>query len=480
MNPPLEMPNGGGDIDTRLLDAMQFAADPLADAAVARIVGRWVVEAEGDGDPIPVNRERWERIAAVNRAMASWSLNGHLGEWTAPAGLAPDLASALAEYLHEGSVLPPWADREKIARAETLFFDYGPLSCTLLFCASLPECYVVPDLADVLHVAGQLEQHTDYRIRMTAAMIFPIMMHGGLTQADGGGIAQILKVRLIHATIRNLVLRGRPEDAHAAVPPLPAAAGASARPMHHALFAHGWNTRERGLPCNQEELAYTLLTFSYVFLRGLRQLGLALAPADEEAYLHCWNVAGHVLGIRRDLMADTMVEAEALFAVMQARARTHPPEPDVRPGLGTALIATMSATIRLPIARHFPTVMTQRLVGPQVADELGIGDRAPLSARLLFGLLMGVTRPIDAVVRLWSPEFALSRLVTRVLGYHVMSSLLLDQTRPLKLPDHVLNGIDDHMASWSDDRHAPRWINRLEDRLTTVGSWRRGHRPAAR
>jgi hypothetical protein len=43
----------------------------------------------------------------------------------------------------------------------------------MLFCASLPECYVVPDLAAVLHATGQLEERAEHRIRTTGAMIFP-------------------------------------------------------------------------------------------------------------------------------------------------------------------------------------------------------------------------------------------------------------------------------------------------------------------
>ena len=48
------------------------------------------------------------------------------------------------------------------------------------------------------------------------------------------------------------------------------------------------------------------------------------------------------------------------------------------------------------------------------------------------------------------------------------------QTRPLQLPTELLNQVDDVVHSWSDDRHAPRWLNRLEDRLTTPGSWGTG------
>jgi hypothetical protein len=69
----------------------------------------------------------------------------------------------------------------------------------------------------VLHVAGQLEAHTEHRIRQTAAMVFPVMLRGGLTDPSGCGVAQVLKVRLIHATIRHLILHGDPEQVSGAV-----------------------------------------------------------------------------------------------------------------------------------------------------------------------------------------------------------------------------------------------------------------------
>lgn len=455
---------------------MRVAADPLADDTAARIAGHWHTDPALDGARVvTANAGRWERIAAANRAMATWSHNGRLADWQPQgSGFDPEVAAALTEYLRAGATLPAWADHEKIARAEELFFDYGPLSCVLLFCASLPECYVVPDLSAVLHASGQLEQHTDYRVRMTAAMIFPVMMHGGLTTDEGGGIAQILKVRLIHATIRNLILRGHPNDATAPVAPL--ASTEPLKQMHQVLFAHGWDVQRRGLPCNQEELAYTLLTFSYVFLRSLRLLGLGLPKQDEDAYLHCWNVVGHLLGIRRELMAETMADAEALFATMQARGDEHHPTPDARPALGQALIDAMVKAIKLPVVRHFPELMTVRLCGPQ-ARAIGVDGRAPLTSRVAFATTMGIARVMDTVCRRWWPDFSISRLVTRVVGYHLLTTVLLDQTRPLTLPDHLLNRVNETMDTWGVDRQAPHWVNVLEDWFTTSGTWR--HRRAA-
>lgn len=474
----MNTPRADGAADEALLDRMQLQADPLADTTIARILGPWtaMTPSASAAELLAANATHWQRIAEVNQLFAQWQDNASLVGWQAP-GAAPEVALPLQAYVQAAQALPAWADPAKIARAETLFMDYGALSCILLFCSSLPECYVVPDLSAVLHVAGQLEEHTEYRIRATAAMIFPVMMQGGLTTPQGSGIAQVLKVRLIHATIRNLILRGDPQDAGtaalAAAPPVaPLAALRASKNMHQALFAHGWNTAADGLPCNQEELAYTLLTFGYVFLRSLRRLGLRLSHDDELAYLHAWNVMGHVLGIKRELMADTMEEAEALFAKMQARGRADPVAPDPRPGLGQALMQTMENVIPLRVAKPFPVLMTRFLCGAATMQDLGIAGRVSWLSRGLFALVMLLVRGIDWLVRLVVPEFSISRFITRVLGYQFMAKILMDQTRPLKLPEHLLNQVGGMMNGWSDDPKAPRWVNTLEDRLTTRGSWR--------
>lgn len=476
-----------------VLDRMQYRADPLADATIAAILGPWTLATPGDVPPAGQVQwdntwdSKWDKLATVSRVFEQWSDNRSLVDWSAPhAGVAPGLAAPLMAYVQAGRSLPAWADPGKIARAEELFMDYGALSVTLLFCSSLPECYVIPDLAAVLHVSGQLEKHTDYRIRSTGAMIFPVMMHGGLTNPDGGGIAQIFKVRLIHATIRNLILRGSPEAAVASLGANRNAAGAGVIPpmaspdaagnMHQALFTHGWKTGEDGLPCNQEELAYTLLTFGYVFLRSMRKLGLGLARADEEATLHAWNVTGHMLGIERELLVDTMPEADALYAAMQTRGRADwrrgVGTGDPRPALGRALMEAMEQAIPVPMLKSFPVLMTRFLCEPAASKDLGLTERVSWLSRLLFRGLMFNVRAIDWLVRLVLPEFSIARLLTRALGYHLMTKLLMDQTRPLKLPQHLLNRVDTMMDQWSDDPKAAGWMNSMEDRLTVSGSWR--------
>lgn len=472
-----------------LLEQAQFDADPLADQTIADILGPWEPPAAGVSlaEAEALYKAHWDRIDVVNAVISTWDDNASLEHWHTRLPSVPQpIADALRDYVAAARVLPDWADPELIARAEELFFDQGVLSCTLLFCASLPECYVVPDLAEVLHTTGQLEQRTDWRIRSTAAMVFPVMMRGGLTDPAGGGVAQVLKVRLIHAMVRNLILRSSPQEAvaaraqglrGAAAPVLPALAALRAsRNMHRALFAHGWDMA-RGLPCNQEEQAYTLLTFGYVYLRGMRRLGLKLDERDERAVLHAWNVVGHLVGIRRELMVFTMDEAEALFERMQARGRAELVPPDPRPGLAEALFRNLAGVIPLRIAKPYPQLLCRRLIGTAASRDLAIDGRLPLASTLSFALLMLLVGVIDRIGRLFSPDFSLARVVTRVLGYHLLTKLLMDQTRPLKLPDSLLGQAQGMMQGWGSDRRAPGWLNALEDRFTAAGPWTGTARP---
>ena len=473
-----------------LLASMRYVADPAADEAVALIVGPWqTMSPDAPADALrAAHGQAWRRLTQATRLLEQLGDNASLADWSPQVDdrIDSDVARIVESYVREQQALPAWAKPELLERAEALFMDHGPLSCILLFCASLPECYVLPDLSAVLHRAGQLEQRTDYRIRSTAAMIFPVMMKGGLTGSAGTGRAQVLKVRLIHATIRNLILRRRPVDAVSALNEsgalqdeagaLPAYHALSdSRTMHEAMFAAGWKLREDGLPCNQEELAYTLLTFSYVFLRSMRQLGLGLSSQEEEAYLHCWNVTASILGVRQELMARSMDEARDLFERMQRPGRQAVQGPDPRPGLGHALMQAMENAIPVPWLKPFAVLMTCHLCGRETAGLIGVADRAPWVSRTLFALLMGLVGGIDALARLVWPRFSISRLMTRVLGYHVMVRLLMDQTRPLKLPRKLLDQVNDMFDGWGHDRHAPGWMNRLEDRWTTLGSWRRQH-----
>ena len=177
---------------------------------------------------------------------------------------------------------------------------------------------------------------------------------------------------------------------------------------------------------------------------------------DETLYPACRAGLGAALGPMRDyLCAEFRVDVPACqFAVLPVL---------VMPDLPRVM----------PVLRGLPVPLTRWLIGPETATRIGIDEHVSWATRLVFQvgrLLVGVT---DGVVGLVVPGFSLSRLFTRAVGYHLLTRFLMNQTRPLALPDRVLNPMGELITGWSHDPLAPGWVNRLEDRLTTTGDWHR-------
>ena len=63
---------------------------------------------------------------------------------------------------------------------------------------------------------------------------------------------------------------------------------------HLAPTSPAWRP-DSGLPVNQEDLAGTLMAFSWIALDGLDKLGYRLTDDERAAYLHSWLVVGHLL-----------------------------------------------------------------------------------------------------------------------------------------------------------------------------------------
>jgi hypothetical protein len=165
-----------------------------------------------------------------------------------------------------------------------------------------------------------------------------------------------------------------------------------------------WNVNRDGVPINQEQLAATLLTFSYVTLNAIRQFRVHISEADERAFMHRWNVIGHLLGIDDAITTrlDRTADAEVLFHKVMTRNRR--PAID-GPGLERALLDYLESNLarRAPIfsrlgGTRIARILTRELSGDDTSEVIGVrlgtGDRiyrVPLWAGLkLFGSLKNI------------------------------------------------------------------------------------------
>lgn len=184
--------------------------------------------------------------------------------------------------------IPSWVNPVKIGRARKFFARNSPWIMNLLGLLSLPFCYAAADGARVLCFTERLAKEPESRLRETAEFIWEIMDPKGFDPESKTRVS-ILKVRLIHAAVR-----------------------------HYILKDEQWN-RDWGLPINQEDMAGTNLAFSLVILRGLRKVGIKTSEEDKDAFLHLWNLVGHLMGLDRILIPDKIQDTIQLEKTIRSR-----------------------------------------------------------------------------------------------------------------------------------------------------------------
>ncbi len=370
-------------LDAAFLDGMRQIPDPPADAVARGMCDR--------GDH--------HAFLELVKAHELWSAEGNL---------SLKLPEDVRQYLNESGRLPAWHDPKLIAAAEQFFLLHGLSASTILACASLPECYVMKYGTDVLSFTRALRSDPGRRIQETARMIMDVMCPGGLS-APGGrgpGVRTTQKVRLMHAVIRHMYTE------------LPAGQAGSGLPAGAA-----------GAPINQEDLAFTMMTFSYVMIRGFERLGARMSPEERDAYVHCWAVVGALMGIRSELLPASFGDAEELFGAIQARQRG---ESKAGRALTAALLGLLHDLLPHGLKR-VPVLLTRDLVGNDTADLLGV-PATRLGERFLIAVFIQLwSHGVRAFGRFDSNQFY--RLASERLHRTLMDRLgRLPGSKPFEIP----------------------------------------------
>ena len=179
--------------------------------------------------------------------------------------------------------------------AHKMFRKHGlKILMTLVF-YSLPAAYAAHNGVRVLHSkngsTGYLVKDLNRRLIETTQFVLEVFAPGGLDVSPTGSVSKhglavqaALRVRLLHAAVRALILQHKPS----------------------------WDRSRFGLPANQEDTAGTLMTFSLLVIDGLRKLSLDIDPAEEQAFLNVWRSVGRLLGVDESLIPVTVDEAETL------------------------------------------------------------------------------------------------------------------------------------------------------------------------
>ncbi len=205
----------------------------------------------------------------------------------------PDAPEALRALFRQLECTPIWVDRDQCNLGGSTF-----LRCRLGFVPlallALPIIYSWPAGNKPLALSGQLVHRASQRLKDTARYVFAVSQPDGLSRFSEG-FAMTVRVRLIHAQVRRLLLE-----------------------------SGQWHWEDWGAPINQCHMAGTNLMFSVGVLDGLSRLGYRFKRVEREALIHLWRYAGYLLGVEHELQIADEFEGHRLLDLMFA----FEPQPD--------------------------------------------------------------------------------------------------------------------------------------------------------
>jgi hypothetical protein len=310
------------------------------------------------------------------------------------------LPQAARDYLAATSAPPDWVDWDLMESARLFFIDNNVHISTALSFASMPACYAVPHIAQLLSATHSLDYPAN---RMAATGQFTVyLMRPDAFEAGSRFIPAAQKVRLLHASIR-----------------------------HHLLRAGVWDEAARGVPICQQDMIGGQMIFSVQVLDALHRLGVHLTADDAAAYYYAWRVVGAMLGVDQDAAPATLTEARDFSDLYMARYLGPSPE-GVQ--LTRQLIDLYEQVVPGTLLDPVVPALIRYLMGETTSDWLGVPrslfDHVVPALPALLGILESIedASPIGALL--------LDRLGALTTVFE-LSSLTRGRVMHYSVPDHL-------------------------------------------
>jgi ER-bound oxygenase mpaB/B'/Rubber oxygenase, catalytic domain len=324
-----------------------------------------------------------------------------------------DLPQELQTYLTTTMALPAWAEASKIKQGQQVFEEYGLFITLCLFCASLPSAYADSDAVKVLYLTAQLDTDARRRVMETGQFLIDACTTGGL-DANGKGLRAIQHVRLMHGAVRRLIM--------------------DRADQHPGMWNPSW-----GVPINQEDMAATILSFWYVVGDPMRGLGVRLSRTEIDAYLHLWNVIGHLMGVHDEMRPHDAADANTLLDTIKRRRFMASPEGQ---HMTRALLVLLDQLTPTQLFDETIPPLIRHLIGDQTADLLLVPhsahqDELKRLERAANWFSIHVLRRFERSL----PRFQLVSRLAPDFGRELLAGLLAiergGQRAPFDMPDHL-------------------------------------------
>ncbi|TDV37772.1 uncharacterized protein DUF2236 [Actinophytocola oryzae] len=306
--------------------ATSALAAPRAAAAAADPWWAW----DDEVDALLADLLRTGQVPAVNTALRSWVDNND----ALPGGLPANLAT----WLQKVNKLPSWADRAKLRLAA----DFNRRKDTYLFMlyglgSGIMSTVIPREAKSVYWSAGGANMQD--RAAKTFTFGYDLSDLNAF-EPSGQFVVTANKTRLVHAAVRSLLPRS----------------------PHWQAVADEPNR----LPISNGDILVTFHSLGTFAHKKLKEWRVPMTAAEEEAFLHSWQVAIYLLGVREEFIPQTWAAAEAQSAQVLTPILT----PSVEGRELAEDLLGLTAQIDMGVTRGFLNEFVRYVLSDQVGDWL--------------------------------------------------------------------------------------------------------------
>ena len=316
----------------------------------------------------------------------------------------PDAPEILRSFFADVDIPPPWVDRNAFLTGCRAFHRNSEMFIGAFVAAVLIEGFSTL-ISQSFNITGRIVDQGVRRLKQNNRQLVEIFLPGGLDR-DGDGWKLSVRIRLVHARVRQL-LSTSPE----------------------------WDEEAWGTPLSAAHIAFATAAFSGLLLQRAAMLGVTLTDEERASFMQVWRYAGHLMGVPDDLLFRSEEEALRLHRI---GAMCEPPPTMESIILANGLInsAPIVAGFTEPRARRALARKIYRISRAMIGDDLA--DQLHYPAMNTFGTLTalrlknGAERALFAI----SPSLGARR---RASQFQTMLSVSLyaDEGPRYRLPEHA-------------------------------------------
>lgn len=253
-----------------------------------------------------------------------------------------DAPDELRAFFSDSRLVPEWFHSSKVVAGNRAFFAHSEMILGAFVAAVLIEGFTTL-ISKSFSITGRLVDQGVRRLQQNNRHLVEIFLPGGLEPgADGWKLS--VRIRLMHARVRRLLLAS-PE----------------------------WDAAAWGVPLSAAHTALATSLFSALLLRRASALGVIFNQSERDAFMTIWRRSAQLMGVVPELLFRDEAEALRLYEVGM---RCEPPPGVESVQLAHALIhsAPIVSGITQPVERQaLASVIfkvSRALIGDPLADQL--------------------------------------------------------------------------------------------------------------